>query len=215
MSNLGGGNPPLDFTAVPVKRGRITNARTTEYMEFSLNPTSIKAGVGSNLANDNIPGGSDPLLRWMSGKGRTISFDLQLDGDITLRVMGNQMANGANQDAYVPATWGSGKGTPVGATFSSYSVVGAMAFLDQFCFPVNPDEDGSDFDGSRGGPDRFIFTFGSYFRQVVCIMKDVSHEIEEFDPDLNPTKCKSSITFARYITDTQWASDVWSPAGRT
>lgn len=197
----------IDFTAPRVKRGRITNARTSDSMAFALNPSTISVKGGSNVAEDPTPGSSDPLMRWMSGKVRTFSFTLFHDGEINLRVFNAQMSNAAKQVETAPRTWGTGNGRQeLVDDPSGYSVAGALEFLDQFCHPVDPTLPRSD-----GGADRVILNFGSYIRNVVCVMDDVQHEITEWDPELNPVRAKSTLTLKRYVTETTYANKIWSP----
>lgn len=196
----------IDLTAGKVQRGRLTNLRTGEGMSFALNPSTIRLAGGSHIAEDAIPGFSDPLLRWMSGKTKTISFTLFHDGEITLRVKGNQFVNNAKttSEGQPPKTWGAGENTAFVDDPQGYSIAGALEFLDSFQYPVDPEEPGSD-----GGADRLVLSFGSYLRGVVCVLDTLSHEITEFDPDLNPTKAKSDITLKRYVIENVYAGKIW------
>lgn len=199
----------LDFTGPKVVRGRLTNERTLATLQFGLNPTSIKVTQGANLAEDMIPGSSDPIARWMSGKGTVLSFQIVTDGEINLRTLGLQMGNGSNTVETAPRTWGAGPGQVALATDQfSYDISGTLEFLDQFMNPVDPS-----LPGANGGPDRVVLSFGAYLRRVICVVHDLEHDITEWSPDLAPVKATTTIKLRVYETKSTYAHLVWTEDG--
>lgn len=57
---------------------RVYNPQTTSVL---LNPETISEQKSANWARQNIPGQSDPLLQWISGSERVVSFSLKLSLD--------------------------------------------------------------------------------------------------------------------------------------
>jgi hypothetical protein len=171
-----------------VKRGRLTNARTAAFVEFAINPSSFKAGNGVNLSEDGIIGTSHPLIRFASGKARTLSFSIQLDGEMTLRrrfPVGNKVVS--------PFT---------GDDIRTYNIEGELAFYRSFTFPVAP-EDG-------GGLDKAIFNFGTYCKNVKCWVEDVSEDVTQFSADLDPVAATVRLSLKRDMGDsTVFSRNVW------
>jgi hypothetical protein len=183
-----------DFTRKRVLNGSITNMRTAFTRPFSINPHTIKSRGGANVPDTPVPGFSDPLLCFASGKVTTISFTLDIDGEMTLRKFGIQMANAVHpeRDRY------------------SYDISSELEWYDSLRFPVDPSDPGV---GNDAGLDRVILSFGSYFPGVVCFVEDVEHEIIEFAPDLAPTKSKTSITMKRIADVSRFSRMIWYAGG--
>jgi len=199
----------LDFTAAKVKRGSLVNYRTGDTLEFDLNPSDVKVTQSASIAEDNIPGFADPLLRWISGKAKKVSFSLQNDGDIRVR-RGRKFANAATMvESAAPATVGTGKNTEFKEDPEGYSIAAYLEFLDHFLYPANPTfSEGGDA-GRNLGADLVIFNFGSYFRGGLYVVEDVNHDIIEFSPELLPTKAKSDIVLKEYVIENTWAHDIF------
>lgn len=178
-----------DFTAGKVERGRITNYRTTEFLEFTYNPHTIHSKGGSNLAEDAIPGFSDPLIRWASGKTKTISFSLELSGEGTLRRSGVPFRNYAEGQS---------------DEIDSFSVNGEIAFLQSFTYPTDPA-----LPGGSAAPDLLIFRFGPRYPGVLCVMESADDEIIEWSPKLEPVRAKVQITLKRIQNTNQYANTIW------
>lgn len=184
----------IDFTSPKVKRGRFTNYRTHAFVEFLYNPTTIKEKPGVNLSSDDIPGASDPLLRFASGKGRPIAFDVQLCGESSLRRRGSNMINAAHNEDAVNGDGG-------------YSIAAEIEFFEQFTYPTDPAL------GGTGAPDLVVFTFGRRYRGILCTMEDLDIDVFEFDPDLNPTRANLSVSLKRYVTRTIFSNEIYLPFG--
>ena len=58
------------------------NIQTTEAGMFLLNPTSFQENKDSNWAAQTVPGNSDPVLQWISGGARTVTFEALVTNDI-------------------------------------------------------------------------------------------------------------------------------------
>jgi hypothetical protein len=180
-----------DFSSRKVRRGRITNARTTESLEFLYNPTSINEKLGATYVSDDIPGGSDPLLTFASGKAKVVTFSLQLCGESSLRRRGKQITNDALR-GFDP------KVTP-------YDITGEIEFFKQFCYPTDPNVQ----QRANGGPDRLLLSFGRVFQAVPCLLEDLDVDMTEFTPDLDPSRAVLKLTLKRYVTETVYSHQVW------
>lgn len=183
-----------DFTQPRVARGRITNYRTGDYVNFHLNPSTISEKKGVNLVEDSIPGGSQGLLRWASSKTGVITFSLDLDAEISMRKRGRNMINFAEDDT-VDDT-------------NRYSVDAECEFFASFQFPVDPT-----ILGRSAEPDKVIFTFGRAFAGVLCVVESVDITYREFSPTLCTTKAKVDLTLKRYAIETIFANQVYDYAG--
>lgn len=187
-----------DFTQGKVRRGRITNYRTGNFVEFHHNPNRITKKKGTTLSVDQLPGQSDPLVRFASGNLETIDFVLDLCGESRLRRFGAQLFNGA-----VPEF-------PIEDADESYSVAGEIEFWESFQHPVDPAIAAARF----AEPDQVVFTFGRMFQGVLCAVQDLEVEPFEFDPELSPTKAQVKVKLARIVTKQRFADSIWDvPAG--
>jgi hypothetical protein len=183
-----------DFTQPNVARGRITNYRTGDFVNFHLNPSAINEKKGVNLVEDSIPGGSQGLLRWASSKTGVITFSLDLDAEISLRKRGRNMINFAEDDT-VDDT-------------QRYSVDAECEFFTAFQFPVDPA-----ILGRSAEPDKALFTFGRAFAGVLCVVESVDIAYREFSPTLCTTKAKVDLTLKRYAVETVFANQVYDYQG--
>lgn len=184
---------PGDFSPNKVSRASITNFRTADKMEFSLNPSSVKETKGDPWAIDGIPGTSDPKLAFGSGKVSTIKFSLNVDAEVTLRRRGVPFGNGASVSRPMSQ--------------KSYSVAGEIAFLESFTFPADTAE------GGNGAPDTLIFRMGSRYPGIVCLMATCDIDITQFTPQLEPARAKLDITLYRYVFENRVSSVIWRPDG--
>jgi len=180
----------VDFTAPDFEHGRITNARTGEFFQFHLNPAKIKEKIGVNIAKDDIPGASDPLLRFASGAAKVITFDLPLNGEIQIRRRGQPFKNRLTDTLRQ----------------SPYSVDEIVEFFESFNMPVDPEELGSD-----GGNDKVLFTFARRYRGVKCVMGDLGVDQEGWSSWGDLMRATLNIELTRYYTTTVYSNQVWAP----
>lgn len=178
----------FDITSKPPVKGMLTNMRTGENLTFGINPSEIDYEHSANVSEDAIPGFSDPLLRFASGKTKVIKFKLQLSGEMRLRYGVQQFPNGAD---------GSTGGT-------NYSIKGELDFLEAACSPTDPAA------GGDGGLDRFAFTFGSKFPSVAVFVCDAPSKLKRFDSQLNPTEADVNLVLKRVQDQSVYASRIWS-----
>lgn len=184
-----------DFTGPSgPKKGRLTNFRTGDFLEFLYNPTSYKEKAGANHAEDTIPGSSDVLLRWMSGKARTLQFSLSLCGESRLRFSKVNLINQARGDSIDRAT--------------RFGVEGEIEFFESFSYPVDP------ADGGDGGCDKVVFTFGRRHQGTLCVLDEIEIEPTEFTPELDISRATVSFSLKRYTTKTTYSNKIFAPFGR-
>ena len=115
-----------DFTKRKVKRGRWTNQRTGLSHTFLYNPATIEEKKSANLSVDDIPGFSDPLVRWASGGVNTLSFDLMLDGEGRIRHDDVTLYNGLRDLG------------DIDDANDTFSLAGEIEFFESFLHPVTP-----------------------------------------------------------------------------
>jgi hypothetical protein len=174
-----------------VKRGRITNLRTAAFVEFSLNPSSIKRQKGAGYSEDPIPGSSHPIVRFASGKSQVFSFSLDLDGEMVTRRR-PQLLNG--NDIY----------QDVATEERSLSIRGEIEFYESFMYPASPDDGGD-------GPDRIVLTYGSLFPGVTCFVEKVDVDVTMWLSNLDPMKATLQFSLKRDEgPKTVFSNDIWT-----
>jgi len=179
------------FTGRRGARGRITNYRTGTFLEFLYNPTEVTEDFSVTLSEDPLPGASDPIIHFASGKAKAIKFQLQLCGESSLRLRGANLINSARNDTVNP-----------GAT---YSIAGEIEFFQSFAYPSDRKAPGSD-----GGTDKVIFTLGRLWPGILCAQEGLSVKVSEWDPDLNPTRATLDLSYKRVVTETIFSNQVFS-----
>lgn len=182
----------VSFDRPKVARGRLTNYRTGNYVEFLYNPTSISKKQGVNLSEDNLPGSSDPLVHFASGKARSVTFSLQLCGESSLRLRGANLTNAIEADVEEDPT-------------ETLSIAGEIEFYESFTYPVDPELPGSD-----GGCDKLVFTFGRTIRHFLCVMEELDVNVTQFTPSLQPYRATLNLTLKRVATETTFADRVFA-----
>jgi hypothetical protein len=173
-------------------RGRITNARTANFVEFLYNPTKISDKKGVNLSEDLIPGFATPLIHYASGKTRVISFSLFLCGESSLRFRGVNLLNGARPEPVEKAL--------------DYPITGELDFFRSFEYPVDPSLPGSD-----GGVDKVLLTYGPRYQALKCIMESADIEETEWNPKAEPTRATISFVFKVPSDAQEYANSIWKP----
>lgn len=66
--------------------------------KFLLNPTTVNESKTSNWTQTQTPGNSDPVLQWMSGGPRTVSFQALVTADTSSYVSESDFKPGKEQD---------------------------------------------------------------------------------------------------------------------
>jgi hypothetical protein len=176
-----------DFTPSPVTRGRITNRRTGYTIYFGLNPNRIQNKKGISLSEDMIPLSSHPLIRYAGGKARTITFSLELNGELISRRR-QQVRNGLYEESSNP-----------------FSVAGEIQHYRSLIYPVSKEEGGS------GDVDRLVLNYGTLFRQVVCFVTDVEDDTTQWSPELEPVI--STVRLSLTVDEgpkTIFSNEIWT-----
>ena len=180
-----------DYTAPNVVRGKLSNLRTGNFVTFVYNPSALQDRKGNNYSEEAIPGHSDPIIRWASGKSRELSFTLELCGVSRILRTGVNLGNGAASNEIDP---------------KGFSIQGELEFFQSLEHPTDPKLAGSD-----GGPDRVVFTMGPMYAGRVCVLTDLSTNVIEWDPDLRPVRATVQFTLKEISDKSRYANTVWSP----
>lgn len=177
----------VSLTRTPVTRGRLTNKRTGEVMEFPLNPETIQWKKGSNYVTDPVPGRSHPRHHWMSGKEEQVSFLLRLDGEVSQRVLGINLQNALNPSI----------------TSQPHSVQGEIDFCRALDLPTSKQA------GGDGATDVVVFNFGPMFRNWEATVEVTPINLMEFDPNLEATRAEVSVVLTRHVGESETSDKVW------
>ena len=65
---------------------------------FLLNPSTWTDSKGTNWAEQTIPGQSDPILQWVSGGARKVSFQALVTADTSYFVSGQKIQPGKSSN---------------------------------------------------------------------------------------------------------------------
>jgi hypothetical protein len=88
---------------------------------FMLNPTSWQESKSTNWTEQSVPGQSDPVLQWVSGGARTVTFEALVTADTSDFISGKKRQPGAETDPLKKST------TFIGSIASSFFKVPAPA----------------------------------------------------------------------------------------
>lgn len=165
-----------------ITKGRLTERETGRYREFSLNPAEISDSAGANYGKHTIPGMSAAAKQFGSGKDRTISFTLRLDGDIGKREIRATLPNGINQDVSEELLW-----------------------YRQFVY-------GRPNARSQTGlaPAVLLFSFGRMYQGVPVVMTQCDARIVEWTKTLDPKRVDLALTFEEVLLRDVGASDIYN-----
>lgn len=177
---------------VVVARGRLTNARTGDFVEFLFNPEEINDDKGTHLLIQTLPGQGEPLVRWLAGKERTISFKLLIDGAESLRRRGVNLLNGA-----IPEEYGVERAT------NTYSIAAELEFFRQFLYPVDLSET------PEADADQAVFTFGRMYPAVRCYVAEAPIRITQFSVDLDPVRAEISLKLTKVANRQVYSNEIF------
>lgn len=186
--------PKDDFSpwATP-QRGRLTNVRTGASFQFPLNPTKMPYKGGSNLVKDAVPGFSDPIVKWASGKEKSVKLSLHLDALWSYQHNGGVFANAADPSLVDAAARG------------VLTIQGEIAFLAQFYLPVDPDEASANY-----GPDLVSLTYGTLFGGTIYMADgDFSVDVTCFTGLGEPSVADVEMTLVRVQAANEYSNDMW------
>lgn len=178
-----------------VSRARITNYRTGQFVELSLNPGEVGKKLGSEITSESSPGRSDPMKKWASGKGTDVDFTILVHALAHYEKFGIQIINEAQNDFLQDA--------------EGWSIAGQLEFYEAFHFPSDPD-----LPGGTGGGDFLVFTMGRYFRSAKYLCTDLDIKIKEWNEDLDPTMAEVSFKITRVEEEQRFSNQIFSFQGR-
>jgi len=177
-------------------RGRIIHVKSRIEREFSFNPTTVNVKHGWDWGQHRIPGHSSPLLSGGTGRERTISFTLRLDGD---RSTSNKRRSivGDDVDAYYD--------------LGEFDVSDEIAFYEALTYPEPPDVEfgGVGLATIARTPPVLIFTLGSMFQRVSCVCSEVDVTVSHWTPQMEPVRADIQLTLLAYDRRTVTTYDVY------
>ena len=196
--------------------------------QLLLNPSSISEAKAANWIKHYVPGQSDPLMQWINGTERTISFSAYVTKDIATNPTLTQAQNAAEWSLVVrPELEQQGQ---IAQGFNSsapiLSQLANNAQQDRLVGSFQPEQNASywsrsiqpqlDFYRSlilpREAKGRFVKTpplvelqMGTILGKAEevktqkYILMNYSMNITEYSPQLEPTKAMVTFTFVEYV----------------
>lgn len=159
-------------------RGRLTVPRLSASKEFMFNPAEISDEKVPNYGVLEVPGASHPSYQYGSGGERLITFELNLDGD-----RGKVARNipGATLSIKDDINWYRALVYPGNYEISS--------FVEVYPYIV-------------------LFSFGSLYEALPCIVKRAPVNVTYWTPQLVPVRATVSMELAEVTDKSQTAKDV-------
>lgn len=172
-------------------RGRITVPDRMTGREFMYNPPEIEDDQSPVYGSLQVPGASHPIYQYGSGGERLIPFELYLDGD---RGRLGRLPPGTNADGVQNAIGG-----------RIVDITDEVRFYQSLRMPRR--YGGTDI--KTVFPPVVIFTFGTAFQQVQCIVKQAKPRYTAFTANLEPIRAIVSMVLAEVPDESQTAEDYW------
>lgn len=166
------------FVQVATK-GHFSIAESGEMYRFMFNPNEMNDQHSVNYARQGVPGVSHPIIQFASGGERTISFELWLDGDRgrTRRGAINSLRSADTRE-------------------NSLTIQDDLDFLYSLTLPV--ETEGRIF--SDVHPPVILFTFGTMFEAMPCVLTSAPHKITKWDSRMNPIRGTVGITLEQKVS---------------
>lgn len=182
---LGEEEPAARAQAVAT-RGRITvpHTKPLSFREFSFNPRAIRDGGKAEIGAIGIAGASHPIYQFGSGGERVIGFDLQLEAE------------------YIAAQKLTGRLTTSNAEIR-LDLTEELQFYRALKMPTKY---GQGF--GNVAPPIVLFTYGSLYKGIPCVVKSVETRILAWTPDLLPKRATVSIELGEAPNTSIVAGDV-------
>lgn len=204
---------------------------SNEVSEVSLNPNTINEQKSANWVKKYIPGQSDPLLQWINGTERVVSFDVYVTKDKeenetvksseaeSVSVVTNDFSSFTGGldivSSNIPSTEGSilssfteqtsdPQGNQRNKKFWSISI---QSYLDYYRSLLVPRV--SSRRNQVKTPPLIRLKMGSILgspeqmNRTRWILAGYNTNITKFSPELNPIEATVSLTFIEYVTKTR------------
>ena len=160
-------------------KGRITVPERAIVKEFMFNPNKITDDKQLDWGSLKIPGASHPTYQSGAGGDRVISFTVYLDGDRGKYVKGQEPAD--------------------------LSIQSELNFYRSLMYPG----DAKLADMKSTFPYMVLFTFGTMWDALPCIVTAVPIEVTAFDRALRPLRATIDVTLKEFPGKTVTASEVY------
>ncbi len=167
-----------------VTKGRIVVPGRGITYQFMFNPSKITDTKVTNFGAIELPGASHPVYQFGSGGERLIKFDLYLDGD---------RGRVGRRDA--------------GAVLDVTDEISLLRSL------IYPSLYGSTGKISTVYPFTVIFTFGTWYNGVLCIVKKADPSPSFFTPKLEIVRATVSMELAEIVDRSVQATDIYRTPG--
>ena len=197
---------------------------------FLLNPDAMEDNKAGNWVENNVPGQSDPILQWVSGGSRTLSFTALVTKDFANFKISEQDLLGDLKDTALTAVGsiasafaginipplGDALNKLVGDAKDNGEELGVSEYLDYYRSLMYPDIDEEGV--LQASPPLVVLAMGKTLttqkeRNVtgtvaakntdLWITKNVSVRVTKWLPNLTPMEAEVSFQFVQYIMESR------------
>lgn len=183
-----------------VTRGRIIHELSGKFLEFPLNPSEIKEEKGNNLSEDLIPGYTDPVINYSSGRVNKLTFVVQLDIDFQRRRAPTMQLKKGQAEA---RSYAQQVGVDEAAEDRAYrsrayviaaSIEAELLFLEAFTLPSEVPASAALAAIPSRRPSALLFSFGPrYTTAARWLVDDFKIDVTRFDQRLRPLAAKVNL----------------------
>lgn len=193
-------DPGTERPGRQVTKGRISIVQTSEVWEFMFNPPTMRDQKGIAYPDQAVPGMSHPVTQYAGGGARVVSFELYLDGDRGR--LGRDQAGQLRNEARPPR---GGNFRAQDPDPPSKSIEAEILFLQSLQYPMATEGNGiPDIE-----PPRLLFTFGTLFDSMECVLEQCSVEVVYWNANLEPIRANIGMALKQVVDRSVARSDVY------
>lgn len=208
-----------------------------EYAPFLLNPESIEDTKSGNWVENTIPGQSDPILQWVSGGARTLSFTALVTRDTfhfpskSKNLLGGMVDSAINAVGAIASSFAGVNIPPIGDVLGSLlgnsspsvgekelSIANSLDYYRSLMYPTI-----NDANVLQSSPPLVVLAMGKTLSSFsgksvtgaispkstdLWITKNVNIRVTKWLPNLTPMEAEVSFEFVQYIISSRGQADL-------
>jgi hypothetical protein len=191
-----------------VTKGRVSLADVGEFWEFMFNPGTIRDQKGIAYPDQAVPGMSHPVTQFAGGGARMVTFELYLDGDRGRvgRGQAGALLNAARPPQLLRPGESSRTSKQEQINAPSKSIRDEILFWQSLQYPTVTDGVGM----ADVHPPVLLFTFGTLFTGLVCVLERCDVTVDYWNIDLEPVRATLGISLKEKVNRSVTRSTIYS-----